>query len=327
LSQISIIDFQPFFESDAAYRQAVAKQIYQASQESGIMYLKNHGIPQTLIDKVFNEAKSFFSLPLEIKQQLEQESTAWIKHVGRGYVGIGRLSADPTKLGDLREGFDVGKEVLLENWSQVKYTSEPLWIGNQPNKWPPGQDGFRQDILDFFHISYETAFSVLRALALALQLPESFFVEKHDKKDGNLRLTHYPPLNQLELQPEQTRLREHVDANTITLLFQDEVGGLEVCTVQGEWISVPWISGAIIVNIGALMQRWTSDELYAPKHRVIIPNDLRSLQSRYFLGLFIVPNYLGSEIECIESLQETEQSPKYPPITLEDYFISLNHSK
>ncbi len=307
--EIPVIDFAPFVSGDADSQHAVASQIYQACHEIGFMYLKNPGIAHTLIDRAFTQTQQFFALPLTLKNQL-----AWSDEFSnRGYVGIERERLNPDKPGDLKEAFNVGKEVNIDE----NVDNQSCVILNQ---WPRGQDNFRETVLEFYQACTQTANIICKAFAIALQLPESFFSDRHTQQNHTLRLLHYPALNQTP-KPEQVRAGEHSDYGSFTLLFQDEVGGLEVRTAQGEWIAAPYIPDTIIVNTGDLMQRWTNHVFCSTKHRVMIPTDNRVKRSRYSIAFFCHPND-DTEIACLESCKEPNRPPLYPPITAGDYLLS-----
>lgn len=291
---IPVIDLAAFSNGDAVTRQRVVKQIYQACHEIGFMYLQNPGISKDLIQQVFALNKSFFNLPLAVKQQL-----AWSNEFSNtGYVGIEREHLDPNKPGDLKEAFNVGKAEL----------TCPAVSSMSPAKSP--------EILSFFEACTEIANKVLQAFALALELPEDFFTTRHDRQHHTLRSLHYPPL-ETPAKPGQVRAGEHSDYGSLTLLFQDEVGGLEVQTKTGDWIAAPAIPDTIVVNTGDLMQRWTNHVFCSTKHRVIIPNDSRVKQSRYSIAFFCHPND-DTEIACLDSQQE---KPIYPPIFAGEYLL------
>ncbi len=307
--EIPVIDFAPFVSGDADSQHAVASQIYQACHEIGFMYLKNPGIAHTLIDRAFTQTQQFFALPLTLKNQL-----AWSDEFSnRGYVGIERERLNPDKPGDLKEAFNVGKEVNIDE----NVDNQSCVILNQ---WPRGQDNFRETVLEFYQACTQTANIICKAFVIALQLPESFFSDRHTQQNHTLRLLHYPALNQTP-QPGQVRAGEHSDYGSFTLLFQDEVGGLEVRTAQGEWIAAPYIPDTIIVNTGDLMQRWTNHVFCSTKHRVMIPTDNRVKRSRYSIAFFCHPND-DTEIACLESCKEPNRPPLYPPITAGDYLLS-----
>ncbi|AUB41545.1 Isopenicillin N synthase and related dioxygenases [Nostoc flagelliforme CCNUN1] len=285
---IPIIDLTAFTNGDTITRQNIIKQIYQACHKIGFMYLQNSGISKDLIKQVFNYSKSFFNLPLEVKQK-----QAWSDEFNNtGYVSLERERLDPNKPGDLKEAFNVNKRAAME---------------------------IDASILAFYDSCTELANTVLQAYALALELPEDFFITRHNQQNHTLRLLHYPSL-QIPPKPGQVRAGEHSDYGSITLLFQDDVGGLEVQTASGNWIAAPAIPDTVVVNTGDLMQRWTNDMFCSTKHRVMIPSDNKVKQSRYSMAFFCHPND-DTEIACLESCQK-EQSPIYPPILAGEYLLS-----
>ncbi|MEH1940714.1 MAG: 2-oxoglutarate and iron-dependent oxygenase domain-containing protein [Nostoc sp.] len=285
---IPVIDLTAFTNGNTITRQTVIKQIYQACHEIGFIYLYNSGISKDLIRQVFAHSKYFFNLPLEVKQK-----QAWSDEFSNtGYVGLERERLNPNKPGDLKEAFNINKQAATE---------------------------IDASILTFYDICTELANTVLQAFALALELPEDFFIARHNQQNHTLRSLHYPPL-QTPPKPEQVRAGEHSDYGSITLLFQDDVGGLEVQTASGNWIAAPAIPDTVVVNTGDLMQRWTNHVFCSTKHRVIIPSDSRVNHSRYSVAFFCHPND-DTEIACLKSCQK-EQSPIYPPILAGEYLLS-----
>ncbi|MEH2326960.1 MAG: 2OG-Fe(II) oxygenase family protein [Nostoc sp.] len=284
---IPIIDLTAFTNGNTINRQNIIK-IYQACHEIGFMYLQNAGISKDLIRQVFSYSKSFFNLPLEVKQK-----QAWSDEFNNtGYVSLERERLDPNKPGDLKEAFNVNKQAAIR---------------------------IDASILAFYDSCTELANTVLQAYALALELPEDFFITKHNQQNHTLRSLHYPPL-QTPPKSGQVRAGEHSDYGSITLLFQDDVGGLEVQTASGEWIAAPAIPDTVVVNTGDLMQRWTNDMFCSTKHRVTIKSDRSVNQSRYSIAFFCHPND-NTEIACLESCQK-EQPAIYPPILAKEYLLS-----
>lgn len=308
--EIPVINFEPFLQGDAAVRQFVAEQIRQAFHEVGFIYLQNPGISSELIEQVFTQSQQFFALPAAVKNQV-----AWSSNLSnRGYVGVERERLDPSKPGDLKEAFNVGNEGSPGNGDQDKVSSAVL------NQWLPEQQEFRSIVLAFYSACVESANHILCAFAISLGLPESFFTDRHNQQNNILRLLHYPPLNQAP-KAGQVRAGEHSDYGSITLLFQDAIGGLEVKTVEGEWVAAPHIPGTVVVNTGDLMQRWTNHEICSTKHRVMIPAHEKQGISRYSIAFFCDPNP-DVEITCIESCQGRDRPALYPPILAGDYLLS-----
>lgn len=303
--KIPVIDLAPFIQGNSEAKQAVAREMYYACHEIGFIHLKNVGISPNCIEQLFTEMQHFFALPLGEKNQL-----AWSDETGnRGYIGMEREHLAPDKPGDLKEAFNVGKEVISKDSDSLIF-----------NQWPQGEEKFRQTVLEFYQACTEAAKIICQAFALALGLPESFFLDNHNQQNHTLRLLHYPPLNQSP-KPGQVRAGEHSDYGSFTLLFQSEVEGLEIYTTEGEWIAAPHISDTIIVNTGDLMQRWTNNVFFSTKHRVMIPTDERVKLSRYSAAFFCHPNN-DTEIACLESCQSSNHPPLYPTITAGEYLLS-----
>ncbi|MBD1868150.1 isopenicillin N synthase family oxygenase [Cyanobacteria bacterium FACHB-471] len=307
--EIPVIDFSPFVTDDLEGKQRVAQEIYRACHQVGFLYLTHHGIPQEAIAHVFDQSRRFFASPDEEKQAI-----AWSNEMSnRGYVGVERERLDETKPGDLKEAFNVGKEVSVEDVG----TENPALMLNQ---WPAGQDDFRQAVTEFFEVCTEAADRIFRAFAIALQMPESFISDKHQAHNYTLRLLHYPPLANPP-KPGQIRAGAHSDYGTLTLLFQDDVGGLEVQTAAGGWISAPSIPDAVLINTGDLTQRWSNDVFRSTKHRVALPQGENVGRDRYSIAFFCQPD-AEAEIVCLPSCQSSENPPRYPPVTSGEYLLS-----
>jgi isopenicillin N synthase-like dioxygenase len=310
-TQIPVIDFAPFLNGDVAAQQTVAAEIDRACQEIGFLYLRNHGVPKELLDRVFAQAKRFFALPLEVKQQIAWDET------NRGYDTLEGQSFDPTKPGDLKESFLYGKEFNLEEFDAAS-DSPYAPIECQPNKWLSDQPEFRETLMEFFEAGHAATFRVLEAFAMALHVPQTYFTDRHTKQNYTVRLLRYPPLTEPP-KAGQPRLGEHSDWGSITLLFQHEVEGLEVLTAQGEWIAAPVIPDTVLVNTGDLMEQWTNDRFRSTKHRVKIPTDYTTAKERYSIAFFAVPDY-DADIVCLDSCREQEPA-KYAPVLTGEYIM------
>jgi len=295
VAQIPIIDLQTFVTGDGSERQAVVNRVYQACHKIGFLYIKNSGISSNLIQQVFVHSQQFFNLPHEIKAQI-----AWLDEShNSGYVSIERERLDPNQPGDLKEALNLNLHSIAQN---SEFSKE-----------------FCSCVLSFWVACVEVTNTVLKTFALALKLPEEFFILNHNEQAHTLRLLHYPPLQQSP-KTGQVRAGEHSDYGSITLLFQDDIGGLEVQTKDGGWLAAPAIPETIIVNTGDLMQRWTNHIFCSTKHRVAIPLDDRVKRSRYSIAFFCHPND-DTEVACLPNC-DSEQPTIYPPISAKDYLIS-----
>ena len=169
-------------------------------------------------------------------------------------------SARETDGCDLKESFEIGRD------GEVGY----------PNQWPEGQDasdeGFRTTMRDFFQQCKRLHQIIMSALALALNLPDTFFDPFVAKGDNTLRLLHYPPAPKAHFATGKLRAGLHSDYGSITLLFQDERGGLQVQAPEGKgFVDVKPVAGTIVVNAGDLLARWSNDMVRSTLHRVVEP--------------------------------------------------------
>ncbi|RXN01930.1 ATP-binding cassette sub-family C member 8 [Acipenser ruthenus] len=176
---------------------------------------------------------------------------------------------------------------------------------------------FREVLDSFFRRCKKLALRVLEVTALCLGLERDFFVSKHrligsNKNCTTFRTLYYPPLHKVIVKPNQIRCGEHSDYGSLTLLFQDESGGLEVMNRSGQYISAPCIPGTVLVNIADLMQRWTSDVLVSTFHRVVLPSDDKMNTSRQSMAFFVHPDN-DEIISCCDG------SSKYPPVNALQY--------
>lgn len=174
--------------------------------------------------------------------------------------------------------------------------------------------------MDYFdHITLLSR-SLLRAFALALDLREDHFLASFRKPQTQLSLLHYPP--QPPAAPEdEYGIRPRADATAFSMLYQDEVGGLQVQGLDGGWIAAPPIPGTYVINIGDMMARWTNDRFASTKHRVFN----RTGRERYSLPFFGIPDF-DAVVECLPTCHGPGNPPKYPPLKVGDFIKRKNAS-
>jgi isopenicillin N synthase-like dioxygenase len=201
------------------------------------------------------------------------------------------------------------------------------WDTTWKNQWPSESQvpGFKQNMLDFYETCHVLHVLVMRSIAIGLDLGEHFFDEKIDEKCHNLRLLSYPPIKTTLLQNDgQARVGAHSDYGTVTLLFQDSVGGLEVQNPHtGEFVPAVPIPDTIVVNVGDLLARWSNDVLRSTLHRVVAPTAKGISESmgmtpvRQSIAFFCNPNF-STEVSCLPNCGDL---PKYPPVNAGDYVV------
>lgn len=304
---VPVIDFAPFLSGKSQEQEAVADEIARACREVGFFYLRNHGVDQDLIERTFAEARQFFAL-----DETTKEAVGWQEEASnRGYVKVGRESLNPRRPGDLKEAFNIGGEKEQQDANQAAM---------ELNQWPEHNMTFRPTMEAFFDACAEGANNVLHAFAIALATPPEFFIKHHAGRDHTMRLLHYPPVDAQSLKPGQKRAGGHTDYGSITLLFQDDVGGLEVKNVDGVWCQAPPIPDTILINTGDLMQRWTNDSFRSTPHRVGLPPQEAAHRMRDSIAFFCHPN-MDSRIECLPSCISDGRPARYPAISSYDHLM------
>lgn len=312
VSTIPLIDFAPFLHGGAAGKYEVARQVRHACETIGFLYLCNHGVPEVKIQATLAAARAFFALPDRVRLDPNILTTPTRT---RGYMKLGSRHYAGTGAPDLMEAFKVQQELPPDDPDIIAGGR-----GQELNLWPAGQDAFRRTVLDYFDAMTRLSHGLLRAFALALELEEDYFLASFRKPQTQLSLLHYPP--QSALAPEdEYGIRPHADATAFTILYQDEVGGLQVQGVQNEWIQAPPIPGTYVINIGDMMARWTNDRFASTKHRVFN----RSGRERYSLPFFGIPDY-DAVVACLPTCQGPDNPAKYPPLKVGDFIKRKNAS-
>jgi len=295
-----MVDFEGFLCGDPSRRAATADALCAALERYGFLYLRNHGVPASVLDAVLAQSRAFFAL----SQQAKLVAKPQVKGSTRGYGSVGSQALDEKRPGDLKEIFQAGPE-------------RP---GARPNVWPEGLPGFREAVLAFQHAGMETCNQLMRAIAVSLGLAEGYFAPYHDRSDSTARLLHYPPVPATPL-PGQIRAGAHTDFGGLSLLFQDGEGGLEIQGPEGIWMPAPALPGMAIVNTGDLLERWTNGQFRSSPHRVVNPAGSAVGQHRYSVVLFHSPNP-DAVIECLAPCQSPGREPRYLPITAGEHMLA-----
>lgn len=310
-SSIPIIDFSGAYSADLNARKAVADKIRKASIEVGFFYIHNHGISQALIDQVFSAAKEFFALPLEEKMAFHVSKH---KHHA-GYIAVGGEKLhdqDKDASADRKESLEISiglqDNPALTTPDSDTFRSQTEWLNGHPE--------IQNTMATYYDKMWELARLLNRIVALALELPESFFEDAFSRPITNIRCLSYPPLNLDNAKHKKNRAcGEHSDYLSYNLLVQDDIGGLEVLNSAGEWIEATPIPDTFVVNTGDLISHWTNDLFASTIHRVTTNQTERV---RNAIAFFTGPN-VDALVECIPSCKDKNEAPKYPPITTGEY--------
>lgn len=309
MQTVPLIDISPLRSNDEQAYLAVANEIDYACREMGFFYVTGHGISSEQMKSMFDLAERFFAQPEHIKNKILIANSS--NHRGWGTTGSEQL--DPEQPQDWKETFDMALDIHPEH--PMAQACPQLYGPNQYGE----LEGFAQQMNQHYGLLMAVAKRLMKAMAIALKKPETFFTQYFDDHISVLRLLHYPPRPaNTHISAETKAAGAHTDYGVITLLTQDNIGGLEVCNAQGEWIAAPPIEDSIVVNIGDLMQRWTNDEYRSTAHRVASPP---SDTHRYSMPFFVEPRF-DTQVRCIDSCLQKGESAKYEMVTSGDWIMS-----
>lgn len=297
VSDIPIIDFEPFLAGGSEEHAAVAARIGEACEEVGFFYLAGHGVPQTLIEDTFAVSKSFYDQPLEVRMK----SAATLEH-WRGFV--------PSKLEG--EGGAVGGAIETYRFMLDLAPDDPDVLAGKPlhlpNRWPEGLPGFKPTVEAYFAAMMNLSRHLRSAFSMALGLPADYFEPYYQRPLVQLSLLHYRPPASLDEKDIEIGAGEHRDTGAFTLLMQDDTGGLEVERKDGVWIGAPPVTGAYVINIGDVMMKWTNGRFRSTPHRVVN----RALKPRYSIPFFANPDY-DVTIAPIPEILRPAEGAEYAP--------------
>ena len=289
----------------AADPQGFAHAMGDSYARFGFAIVRDHGLDARLIAQALDETKRFFALPDEVKRRYHVQGGAG----QRGYVPFGVEAAKGASKVDLKEFWHVGRE-LPEGHRYRAHMPE--------NIWPEETPAFRDCIYGLYQALDALGLELLQSIALFLDLPLDYFAAP--TRDGNsvLRLLHYPPT---PANAEGVRAEAHEDINVITLLLGAEEAGLQLLTREGRWLDVDPPEGALVVNVGDMLQRLTNHKLRSTTHRVVNPAPERAHLPRYSIPYFLhfAPDYL---IETLPSCVSADNPKRYAePITAQDFLF------
>jgi isopenicillin N synthase-like dioxygenase len=283
--------------------QGFARELGNSFVEYGFAIVRDHGIPQELIDRAEQLSRQFFALPEETKRKYLIEGSGG----ARGYTAFGIETAKGAHAFDLKEFWHVGRELPPGHKFRDVMPE---------NVWPDEVPGFRQTFLELYDAFDAAGVKVLRAISRFLKVDEEYFTDT--VRDGNsvMRLLHYPA--QTEPTGNHIRAGAHEDINTITLLLGAEEAGLELKTRDGRWIPVSPKPGELVINIGDMLQRLTNGMLRSTSHRVVNPAPDRASHARYSMPFFLHfrPDFM---IEALPGTVPPGEQPKWPPISSHEY--------
>jgi isopenicillin N synthase-like dioxygenase len=279
--KIPVIEIAALRSDDPAKRRVCAKRIGRACHETGFFYAVDHGVDLSLVTRAFAAAAAFFALPPEVKMRLRKDKPSRY----RGYFALGGETINPSAGADSKEGFDIS----LDSPRTVSRVRAGKASRGQ-KQWPAAPPDFRPVFTSYYESLCELGTLFSRAFDLALDLPEDFFAGHLRRPTAILRLLHYPGNKLTATRARAAKVDSgaaaHTDNAYLTILAQDNEGGLQVRNTAGRWIDALPIEGSFVCNVGDMMARWTGNVMRATPHRVIH----RSLNSRYSIPFHFHPD-------------------------------------
>ena len=281
-----------------------ARDIGASFHRFGFAVVADHGIPQALIDRAWAETEALFALPEDEKRRYHLPAGGG----ARGYTPFKTEIAKGASTVDLKEFWHVGRELPAEHRFADTMAA---------NIWPSRPEGWRDTFIELFAAFDAAGDWLLSAIARYLGLAPDWFVPAVTDGNSVLRLLHYPPIPS---DAEGVRAGAHEDINLITLLLGAEEAGLELLDRDtGRWLAIKPPEGALVVNVGDMLQRLTNHVLPSTTHRVVNPPPERRGRSRYSMPFFLhpAPDFL---IETLPGTITADNPDRYPtPITAHNY--------
>ena len=286
------LSLSQFTEGSPSARAAFSGELIRGLQDYGFVVIRDHGVPESLLDAAYAATEQVFALPEEAKRRYAAGM--------RGYTPFG-----------VEHAKDSGKPDLKEFW-QVVHAPPPGETIDEPfeaNVWPEEVPAFRRTITELFDQLNDTGMMVLQALAPELGLTNHWFDDKVRWGTSLLRILHYPPVGP-DTPEGAVRSAAHEDINFLTLMPAARGAGLQLLDRDGTWLPIRADPSTLIVDSGDMLARLTNGVLPATTHRVVNPDGPNV--SRYSMPFFMHPTR-GMSLDVLPSCRG--HAPVPPPIT------------
>ncbi|HWK46813.1 MAG TPA: 2-oxoglutarate and iron-dependent oxygenase domain-containing protein [Stellaceae bacterium] len=298
--EIPIVDISG--AADPKRRADLVRDVVSVAERVGFMYVVGHGVGDDTFDRVFDMSRRFFDLPESEKRKIHITRSPQY----RGYLGLlEKGDTDPTFKGNNLEAFHCAAELGPEHPDVTM--GLPL---RGPNLWPDAVEGFRDTIHTYYQRTFQVGTTLLELFAEGLDRPRDFFTRHYRHSLAQLRLLRYAQIDDPRV---ELLARSHCDSGVITLLSQDDTGGLQVLNKAGQWIDAPPLKGAYIINIGNTLQFWTKGRFSSTNHRVAN----RGGVPRFSMPFFMTPDY-----ETIVRPIGSENDPTAPAFHVGDEMLA-----
>jgi isopenicillin N synthase-like dioxygenase len=316
---VPTVDLEPWHSGDLAGRAEVARQFDEACRSIGFLQVVGHGVPDGVIDEMGRATAEFFALPLEEKRRCVPPDPT----INRGYAASGTealaysigMQAQP----DLFEAFNIGEDAVDD--------SDPYYAAERhrlfaPNIWPDRPAALRSALVAYFAAVRAVALTLTEVFAPALGLPDGWFRPFVDRSTTTMRVNNYERRpDDDEPRTGQQRMGAHTDYGVVTVLYADQVPGLQIVGPDGGWLDVVPDRGAFLVNLGDLTAEWTNDNWRSTLHRVVPPPAGSDPVRRRSVAFFLDANW-DARIECVPTCTDADNPPKYAPVHAGEHLMA-----
>ena len=271
--------------------------LVSAAQTSGFFYVAGHGVDQAMVEAAFAAARRFFALPEEEKAQIAVQTDQ------RGWMAQGMTRLEGSRTHD-------AKEVFFWGW-EIEATDPDLALPLVAcNRWPDDFcPGLRRDVTPYYLSIVGLGRQLMSALALGLGKDARFFDAAYEKPLARGQLVYYPAMSSEDVEAGRFGAAAHTDFGALTILKQDDVGGLQVRNRAGTWISAPPIPDTFVCNIGDLLEQWTNGRLVSTPHRVLNTAG----HDRFSIPVFFDPS--SATVIDPADFAEPDEALAFPPIS------------
>ena len=294
--QIPRIDISEIEEKE--FSRTLLQDFFSAYNKYGFGYIINHGIEKTLIEQLFQVSKQFHSQPLSEKMRVA------LDHNHRGYIAINTSTDVNSKLADVKKPNQSESFMMMR---EDKSELPDVYLSG-PNQWPK-LENFKEVLEKYTFNMTKLGRNLMRLALLSSGVKDLSVMQSLDTPTIWLRLLHYPPISR-NSPSDLYGSAPHTDFGCLTILAQDEIGGLQVQTREGKWIDVPKLEGSFVVNVGDMLSRYTNGLLRSTPHRVIN----KSGKERFSCPFFFDPHTNA----VVQPLKGTGK-PKFSPINFGEF--------
>lgn len=308
MTSIPLIDLGGNIDPQAPAARDAAEKLYEALSSIGFAYIAGHNVGPAAREAAFDASREFHASPLERKQSIA------INAFHRGYMGMATSTIVTSSVAKVTRP-NMSESLMLMH--ELPADDPDLAAGlpmQGPNQWPDWIAGFRPRVENYIAEVDALGRYIVQLIAMSLGLPAHELDHHFDRPTTFLRMLHYPP--QPPVQDEQMGSAPHTDYGVITLLAQDDAGGLQVRPRGGDWIEAPPIANTYVLNVGDMLARWTNQRFVSTPHRVIN----RSGGDRYSLPYFLDPG-MDALIACLPTCTDDAHPPLYEPVRYGDYLV------